>query len=114
MNPKTESRLKGARFVSGMVSIGLATFIALLVLMPSVQTATITTFPIPPYDELLTPNPDPCVGPLSLPPYPCVPPPPIDPYCLFPGEGKHMGFGNGFGRAGARFLCEVARVVGLF
>src|SRR5438309_7036974 len=84
----------------GFVNVGLATFvIMLLVLPPSAVTAN--SFPIPPHM-------DPCVhvmttGPCVTPP----PPSPRDPYCLFPGQGKHLGFGNGFGRAGAKFLCDV-------
>jgi hypothetical protein len=32
-------------------------------------------------------------------------PPPPNPYPCFPGEGRHLGFGNGFGHAGFKFRC---------
>ncbi|TLZ49403.1 MAG: hypothetical protein E6K18_08150 [Methanobacteriota archaeon] len=89
----------------GLVNIGLATVIVMmLVFPPPVATASVPTpigFTDPPYI-------DPCIHTMSTgyctpPP----PPPPRDPYCKFPGLGKHLGFGNGFGRAGAKFLCDV-------
>jgi len=88
----------------GLVNIGLASFIVLMLAFPPpVATASAPIgFSDPPYI-------DPCMHALST--TPCTPlpppPPPRDPYCKFPGLGKHLGFGNGFGRAGAKFLCDV-------
>src|SRR5881296_75420 len=88
----------------GLVNVGLVTFVALLVMFPPpVATASNTIgFNDPPYTppptcDIHVMSTDPCALP------PPQPPGPRDPYCLFPGQGKHLGFGNGFGRAGAKF-----------
>jgi len=89
VNGKTNKRLNGTARTLGLVNIGLVTFLVMLVLMPPVQQAAAT-------------------GPVvSVPPGETPTPVIHDKYCLFPGQGNHYGFGNGFGRAGERFLCLV-------
>ena len=72
-------------FVGGATSLALVLAFALMMPAPVVAAGPIRhDDPIPLPDGLL---------------------PPPDPYPCFPGEGKHQGFGNGHGRAGAVFRC---------
>jgi len=97
MSAKTEKRLGGTAQTLGLVNIGLAVFLALLVLMPPVQQATAT-------------------GPVTTTPPNAPPTPPPAPPCERHDNGLHLGWLIGLGNLKHRHdRCEgiIERLLGL-